>query len=99
MREYVKLTRVTNLEDVRVLFRPEELGHNRQTLVDNLGEFDRICQELDQELLFVELVLDLDLTGLALGYRKVRGPHIPPSDSPGSGPHSETGTGPVLVSS
>ena len=47
----------SHLEDVRILFGAEQLSDHGQTLVDYLGELQRVLQELDQQFLFVELVL------------------------------------------
>ena len=47
----------SHLEDVRILFRAEQLSNHGQTLVDDLRELQRVVEELDQEPLFVQLVL------------------------------------------
>ena len=52
---------VSHLEDVRVLFRAEQLSDHWQTLVDYLGELQGVVEELNQQFLFVQLVLALRL--------------------------------------
>ena len=50
--------RFSHLEDVRILFGAEQLSDHGQTLVDYLGELQGVVEELNQQFLFLQLVLE-----------------------------------------